>query len=44
MASSTAGGTVGREARTPGAGSERRLAMIAWAVGPVYGASPASIS
>ena len=44
IASSTAGGTVGRAARTLGGGSVSRLAMIAWAVGPVNGASPASIS
>ena len=44
MASSTAGGTVGRTARTLGGGSVSRLATMAWAVGPVNGGSPASIS
>ena len=44
MASSTAAGTFGRTARTLGGGSVRRLAAIACAVGPVHGASPASIS
>ena len=44
MASSTAGGTAGRAARTLGGGSVSRLITMAWAVGPVNGGSPASIS
>ena len=43
-ACSTATGTVGRRRRTRGTGSVNRLAITAWAVGPVYGGSPASIS
>ena len=42
-ARSTASGT-SRTVRRCGIGSLSRLAMIAWAVGPVYGGSPASIS
>ena len=44
IAWSTPSGTLGRTRRTLGTGSISRLAMIACAVGPVYGASPASIS
>src|SRR4029077_16443392 len=43
MAASSAGGTL-RSVPSRGIGSMNRLAMIAWAVGPVYGGSPASIS
>ena len=44
MAWSTPSGTSGRVARTLGTGSVNRFAMIACAVGPVNGGSPASIS
>lgn len=44
MAVSIASGTLGRNRRTLGAGSANRFAITAWAVGPVNGASPASIS
>ena len=44
IAWSTASGTLGRIRRTLGTGSISRLAMIACAVGPVNGGSPASIS
>jgi hypothetical protein len=37
-------GTFGRSRRTLGTGSANRFMMIACAVGPVYGTSPASIS
>src|SRR2546422_10555269 len=43
----TAASTVDGTCRTVlrcGIGSVSRLAMMAWAVGPVYGGSPASIS
>ncbi len=43
-AKSAASGTLGRPRRTLGTGSLKRLATMACAVGPVYGASPASIS
>jgi len=43
-ADSTAGGTVSRSVETRGTGSRKRFAMIACAVAPVYGGSPASIS
>ena len=43
-ARSTGAGTVSRTVRTDGTGFVIRLAMIACAVGPVYGGSPASIS
>src|SRR2546426_11206378 len=43
-ACSTPPGTVARRRRTPGAGPARRLAITAWAVGPVYGGSPTSSS
>ena len=43
MASSTAVG-MSRVARTFGIGATNRLAIIAWAVGPVNGGSPESIS
>ena len=44
IASSTAAGTVGRTRRTDGTSPEKRLAMMACAVGPVNGGSPASSS
>ena len=44
IARSTAGDTVSRTVRSGGTGELSRLAMIAWAVGPVNGGSPASIS
>lgn len=44
IASSTAPGTVGRSTRTLGGALVARRAAIACAVGPVHGASPASIS
>ena len=44
IAWSTASGTLGRTARTLGGGSVSRFTMIAWAVAPVNGGSPASIS
>ena len=44
IASSMVGATVGRIRRTLGAGSLKRRAMTACAVGPVNGGSPASIS
>src|SRR5439155_13815522 len=43
-ACATASETVSRRVRTCGIGSLNRLAMMAWAVGPLYGGSPASIS
>src|SRR5258706_10616402 len=43
-AASTATGTAERTGRTGRAASDRRRAMIAWAVGPVNGGSPANIS
>ena len=43
-ARSAASGTLGRTRRTLGTGSTKRLATMACGVGPVYGASPASIS
>lgn len=43
-ASSTSAGTSDRRRRTEGTGSTRRFVMIDWAVDPVYGGSPASIS
>ena len=44
IAASTASDTVGRTARTLGAGSVSRFTSIACVVAPVYGGSPASIS
>ena len=44
MAWSSPAGTLPRTTRRLGGGSVNRLAMIAWAVGPVNGGSPASIS
>ena len=44
IAWSTLSGTVVRTDRTLGGGSVSRLAAMAWAVAPVNGASPASIS
>jgi hypothetical protein len=44
IACSTASGTLGRAFRTLGTGSVNRFMMMAGAVGPVYGGSPASIS
>ena len=44
IAASTSSGTALRMRRTEGIGSAKVLAMTACAVGPVYGASPASIS
>ena len=41
---STGSGTLGRTARTLGAGSVSRFTIIACAVAPVNGGSPASIS
>src|SRR5256886_865685 len=43
-ACATASETVSRKVRTCGIGSLNRLAMMAWAVGPLYGGSPARIS
>jgi hypothetical protein len=44
MTASTSSETFGRERRTGGAGSISDRAATAWAVGPVNGGSPASIS
>ncbi len=44
MACSIVSGTDGRSCRTLGASPLRRRAAMAWAVGPVKGGSPASIS
>ena len=44
MAWSSPAGTLPRTTRRLGGGSLNRLTMIAWAVGPVNGGSPASIS
>ena len=44
IAWSTGSGTLGRTDRTLGGGSVRRFTIIACAVAPVNGASPASIS
>ncbi len=43
-ACSTASATLGRTARSEGAGSVKRRAIIACAVGPANGTAPASIS
>ena len=44
ISASSASGTSGRAARTSGAGPSVLRTMMACADGPVYGASPASIS
>src|SRR5690349_23466463 len=44
IASSSAEGKLGLTVRTLGAGSLNRLATIAWAVAPLQGGSPVSIS
>ena len=44
IARSTSSGTLGRTWRTRGISPLKRLAITAWAVAPVNGASPASIS
>ncbi len=44
MTSSTAKDSVRRTVRRLGTGSMECLARIAWAVGPVNGGSPASVS
>ena len=43
-ACSTQGGTASRTERSGGTGSVKHFTMIAWAVGPVNGVRPASIS
>ena len=44
IARSSGTGIVSRNRRADGTGSLKRLAMIAWLVGPVNGGSPVSIS
>jgi len=44
ISASSASGTSGRATRTAGGGPSVLRAMMTWADGPVYGASPASIS